>query len=303
MDVVVERREDLIDVVSRPRVEGLVEPWQQREERGRDGGSVVGEVREHLESLLKEVLRILLAAALEQRQQRSLELGVDLRLRADRLHHRDEGLHDAHRRHGALVVVVVVRLVEDPREVGAERADDLHRVRRHLIAVLLDERVECGDDLVRADVLEQGEEQLEELGQHGDDGGGHAVTLDKSVDGEGGVDAHGQVAVAHALEKTLEDARRMLRLRRLAAGEDRARELRVDPAGPRAQEAVRRAELWEHMELEHGLQRGAVRVPLRKLVVQRADREQGAVLQACEAFVGRALRASEHLRARRHDRV
>ena len=191
MDVVVKRGEDLVDVVTRPRVEGLVQNRNHREEPLREGALVEGEVREDLHGLLEKVLSALSAAAHEQRQQRRLKRRVDLGCTSDRLHHRGERLHDAHGCHGAVIVVVArLALVHDAREARAQRGDHLHRIRYHLLAMLFNERVERRDNLIGSDLLEQGEEQLEQLWQDLHHRLGHHLSLDKRLDGNRRVHAH-----------------------------------------------------------------------------------------------------------------
>ena len=132
---------------------------------------------------------------------------------------------------------------------------------------------------------------------------GGAGTASEAARARARARAHRQSGVAHALHQPLEDVCKVLRLGRLAAAEDGACELAVHPAGARAQEAARALELGQHVQLEHGLQRGTVAVALGERVVQRADGEEGAVLEAGERRVGRTLRASERRRARGDDAV
>ena len=87
----------------------------------------------------------------------------------------------------------------------------------------------------------------------------------------------------------------MLGLSGPSFSEDGARELAVSPDGTRTQEAVGRGKLWKHMQLEHRLEGGPVHVPFGEILVEGADGEQGAVLQARERGVGRSLRARECL--------
>ena len=286
---VVERRDEVREVVVGPLVEGVDEHLEEGPEGRREGRvAVVGQVGQHLDAVLEVLHEV--AVLPEDLRQGPDEVGLDgavdvARVVVQSAQQRRHGLDALGRGHGRLVVVVRVR-----RVVG-ERVRELRRERdgvgRDGVAELVDDDLESLHHVVAAHVGHDAEARLEDVRQ---------LRLEQTLDDRvlvrqqlaqrrRGLDAHGQRRVLERAQHgaaALLDARGGQRFRVV-------RETHDDPDGPAPQEAetaaVRRRaghgdDLREHVDLQEAVDGGGQRLAGLQILAQRAERAQRAVFGA-----------------------